>query len=70
MQGGGYQFFAGTDGSKAYVTGDFSQEGLTTKIDDLDDASLAGIVEFRQFYANHGRKGACSRAAFTTSTHQ
>ena len=55
MDGGGYHFFSGIDGSKAYVTGDFSKDGLTTDIEDLDDSSLSGIYDFREFYNKHGK---------------
>lgn len=48
--GAGYSFFSGRDASRAYVTGDFSDEGLTDDVSDLDDSSLRGVEDWVTFY--------------------
>lgn len=48
--GGGYSFFAGRDATRAYVSGDFSEEGLVDNIDGLDSTSLLGIDDWLSFY--------------------
>lgn len=40
--GGGYSFFSGRDGTKAFSTGEFNDAGL---IDDISDLSAASLVE-------------------------
>lgn len=42
--------FKGLDATRAYVTGDFSEAGLTDDVDGLDDSSLAGIEDWLSFY--------------------
>ena len=37
--GGGYSFFAAKDGSRAFVTGEFNEEGLTDDVTNLDPES-------------------------------
>ncbi|XP_076816679.1 neuferricin-like [Clavelina lepadiformis] len=49
--GGGYDFFAGRDGTKGFVTGDFSDEGLTDVLDGLDENMFGGFKEWQTFYA-------------------
>jgi len=41
--GGGYNFFAGIDGSAAYVTGEFNETGLTDNVDKLTAEQIGGI---------------------------
>uniref|UniRef100_H2ZQI2 Neuferricin n=1 Tax=Ciona savignyi TaxID=51511 RepID=H2ZQI2_CIOSA len=50
--GGGYHFFAGRDGTKGFVTGDFSDEGLTDDIDGVDTNLFLGFDEWTSFYAS------------------
>ncbi|GBN88596.1 Neuferricin [Araneus ventricosus] len=48
--GGGYGFFAGKDATRAYITGDFSEEGLIDDVSDLDSKSLASLEDWLSFY--------------------
>ncbi|XP_055883380.1 neuferricin-like [Biomphalaria glabrata] len=48
--GGGYEFFAGIDGSKAYVTGQFDKDGLTDDISELSPAEVLGLENWKAFY--------------------
>ncbi len=41
--GGGYSFFSGKDGSRAFVTGQFDQEGLVENVDGLAAADYLGL---------------------------
>ena len=47
---GGYNFFTGIDGSKAFVTGEFNDEGLTDDILDLDPLLIEEIENWSRFY--------------------
>jgi len=49
--GGGYSFFTGTDGTRAFVTGDFTPSGLTDDISDLDDGDYLGVKNWIDFYS-------------------
>nr|CAG4652020.1 EOG090X0A5G [Triops cancriformis] len=48
--GKGYHIFAGTDASRAFVTGDFTPTGLSDDVLDLDDQDFGGLAEWLQFY--------------------
>lgn len=48
--GGGYEFFAGCDASRAFVSGDFSEVGLTDDITDLTPADYIGLDDWIKFY--------------------
>uniref|UniRef100_A0A7E4VNP5 Cytochrome b5 heme-binding domain-containing protein n=1 Tax=Panagrellus redivivus TaxID=6233 RepID=A0A7E4VNP5_PANRE len=48
--GGGYHFFAGKDATRAFVTGDFSEAGLTDDVSDLNEQELLGILDWVRFY--------------------
>nr|XP_002126672.1 neuferricin-like [Ciona intestinalis] len=50
--GGGYHFFAGRDGTKGFVTGDFSDEGLTDDIEGMDSKLMIGFDDWIQFYSS------------------
>lgn len=47
---GGYKFFSGTDGSRAFVTGAFNDTGLTADIESLDVGETMGVFEWTEFY--------------------
>ena len=47
---GGYKFFAGKDGSRAYVTGEFNGEGLTDDLEGLSPLEIGEIEGWTQFY--------------------
>nr|CAG4650342.1 EOG090X0A5G [Sida crystallina] len=49
--GGGYAFFSGIDGSRAFVTGEFTPEGLIDDITGLSDQDYLGLKEWTEFYA-------------------
>lgn len=54
-KGGSYSFFAGTDGTRAFATGDFTPAGLQESFEGLPPASCAAIVKWLQFFQNHKR---------------
>ena len=47
---GGYNFFAGRDGSRAYVTGEFNEEGLTDDLEGLFPLQIGELDNWTQFY--------------------
>lgn len=47
---GGYGFFAGKDASRAYVTGQFDDEGLIDDISGLSNSDYLGLDEWISFY--------------------
>lgn len=49
--GGGYAFFTGIDGSRAFVTGDFTPEGLIDDVTDLKNEDYLGLLQWSEFYA-------------------
>ncbi|XP_003748250.1 neuferricin [Galendromus occidentalis] len=49
-QGGGYAFFAGKDATRAYITGDFTEKGLTDDLDGVSDDMVAGLATWIEFY--------------------
>lgn len=48
--GGAYSFFSGIDGSRAFVTGDFTEEGLTDDIESLMSSQLADLSNWMLYY--------------------
>ncbi|KAK3083540.1 hypothetical protein FSP39_025050 [Pinctada imbricata] len=48
--GGSYHFFTGVDGTRGFITGDFTEAGLTENIDDFDLQQIKGIAEWVEFY--------------------
>ncbi|KAF7627194.1 Cytochrome b5 heme-binding domain-containing protein [Meloidogyne graminicola] len=48
--GGGYNFFAGRDATRSFVTGDFSTEGLSDDVNGLTDEELLSIDNWLEFY--------------------
>lgn len=49
-RGGGYSFFAGVDGSKAFVTGKFVEEDLTDDISELTTSEILSLENWKAFY--------------------
>ncbi|CAL1278584.1 unnamed protein product, partial [Larinioides sclopetarius] len=43
-------YFIGKDATRAYITGDFSEEGLIDDVSDLDSKSLASLEDWLSFY--------------------
>ncbi|XP_077532795.1 neuferricin-like [Haemaphysalis longicornis] len=48
--GGGYAQFAGKDASRAYITGEFTEEGLTDDLTGMSDDSLLSFTQWVDFY--------------------
>ena len=48
--GGSYPFFAGLDGTKAFATGEFNEEGLIDDITELDHDSIRSIADWVNMY--------------------
>jgi len=49
-KGGGYSFFAGIDGTRAYISGKFDDEGLVDDIDGLRPSDFLGLEDWLSFY--------------------
>ena len=47
---GGYNFFSGKDATKAFITGDFTEEGLIENIDDFEPKQCAELNTWIEFY--------------------
>ncbi|TSY98081.1 Neuferricin [Bagarius yarrelli] len=47
---GGYRFFAGRDASRAFVTGDFTDAGLTDDVLDLSPSQIVALYDWLTFY--------------------
>ena len=48
-----YSCFAGNDGSRAYVTGEFSAEGCHDDVADFTGQQMMGVEHWLNFYRNH-----------------
>jgi len=48
--GGGYHHFAGRDASRAFVSGNFTGDGLTDSLQGLSSSEVNSIVDWRKFY--------------------
>ena len=48
--GGGYSFFSGADGSRAFVTGEFNEAGLVDDVTGLSHQDYLGLQEWLEFY--------------------
>ncbi|GMG98871.1 hypothetical protein Nepgr_000711 [Nepenthes gracilis] len=48
--GGAYNHFAGRDASRAFVSGNFTGDGLTDSLHGLSSSEVKSIVEWRDFY--------------------
>ena len=60
---GGYGFFAGRDASRAFVTGDFDEEGLIDDVAGLSNSDYIGLDEWIGLYHKD------YRSFFVRSTH-
>ncbi|XP_026854233.2 neuferricin [Electrophorus electricus] len=47
---GGYRFFSGRDASRAFVTGDFSEAGLSDDVSDLSPSQIVALYDWLTFY--------------------
>ena len=50
VDAGGYSGFAGKDGSRAFVSGNFTKEGLVEEIADMTDQNIFDIWDWLSFY--------------------
>ncbi|KAL8609414.1 hypothetical protein ACOMHN_019903 [Nucella lapillus] len=48
--GGGYEFFSGRDGSRAFVSGDFTEKGLTDDVSGFTTSEALSLQEWETFY--------------------
>ncbi|KAL5017353.1 hypothetical protein ScPMuIL_006942 [Solemya velum] len=48
--GGGYHFFAGKDGSRGFVSGEFTDAGLIEDCSGLSHQDMLGLEEWLEFY--------------------
>ncbi|KAL8494752.1 hypothetical protein ACS0TY_025555 [Phlomoides rotata] len=48
--GGGYSHFSGRDASRAFVSGNFTGEGLTDDLHSLSSTEVKSIIDWRDFY--------------------
>ncbi|WJX32775.1 Membrane-associated progesterone-binding protein 4 [Trifolium repens] len=48
--GGGYNHFAGRDASRAFVSGNFTGDGLTDSLRGLSNTEVKSVVDWRDFY--------------------
>ncbi len=48
--GGGYAFFSGRDGSRAFVTGEFNDKGLVDDVTGLSYGDYLGLQDWLEFY--------------------
>ncbi|XP_017557137.1 neuferricin [Pygocentrus nattereri] len=47
---GGYRFFTGRDASRAFVTGEFTEAGLSDDVSDLSPSQIAALYDWLTFY--------------------
>ncbi|KAK7483949.1 hypothetical protein BaRGS_00024833 [Batillaria attramentaria] len=52
--GGGYSFFSGRDGSRAFVSGEFNEKGLTDDVTGLSDSDILALEDWKNFYERCG----------------
>ncbi|XP_013392353.1 neuferricin-like [Lingula anatina] len=48
--GGGYHFFVGKDGTRAFVTGEFTSTGLIDDVTGLEHKDMLGLTDWVKFY--------------------
>lgn len=48
--GGSYSFFAGCDGTRAFVTGEFNEKGLVDDVTEFDSSRLLDLLTWVEFY--------------------
>uniref|UniRef100_A0A5B7BKU3 Cytochrome b5 heme-binding domain-containing protein n=1 Tax=Davidia involucrata TaxID=16924 RepID=A0A5B7BKU3_DAVIN len=48
--GGGYNHFVGRDASRAFISGNFTGDGLTDSLRGLSSTEVKSVVEWRDFY--------------------
>ncbi|XP_073000421.1 membrane-associated progesterone-binding protein 4 [Typha latifolia] len=53
--GGGYHHFSGRDASRAFISGNFSGNGLTDSLHGLSSTEVNSVVDWRKFYRERYR---------------
>ncbi|NP_001096144.1 neuferricin precursor [Danio rerio] len=48
--GGGYHFFTGKDASRAFITGDFTEAGLSNDVSDFSESQIVALYDWLSFY--------------------
>ncbi len=48
--GGGYEFFAGCDATRAFITGEFNKEGLGDDVEDFSPRQMMEVNTWVEFY--------------------
>ncbi|XP_055055398.1 neuferricin [Misgurnus anguillicaudatus] len=48
--GGSYHFFTGRDASRAFITGDFTETGLSSDVSDFADSQIVALYDWLAFY--------------------
>lgn len=48
--GGGYNFFTGKDASRAFITGDFTEAGLSNDVSDFSESQIVALYDWLSFY--------------------
>lgn len=48
--GGGYSFFSAKDGTRGFITGDFTEEGLIDDLDEITSAQASEVKDWVDFY--------------------
>ncbi|CEF65327.1 Neuferricin [Strongyloides ratti] len=66
--GGAYHSLAGKDATRAFVTGDFSEEGLVDNLDGLNDQDLLSIYDWIKFYEKEYKLVGYLQGTYYTST--
>lgn len=65
-EGGGYSFFSGRDASRAFVSGQFDEEGLVEEVAGLAGSDYLGLEEWQAFYeSDYTRVGLLEGAYYT-----
>ncbi|CAM9540360.1 unnamed protein product [Ectocarpus sp. 12 AP-2014] len=52
-KGGAYESFTGKDASRSFVSGNFTEAGLTDDLSGLEPSKCLGIKDWHEFYQNH-----------------
>jgi len=66
--GGGYAFFSARDGSRAFVTGQFDEEGLIEDTTGLPLQDYLGLKEWEEFYESDYTRVGVLEGAYYTAT--
>ncbi|TRY99309.1 hypothetical protein DNTS_003997 [Danionella cerebrum] len=48
--GGSYHFFTGKDASRAFITGEFTEAGLSSDVSDFSESQIVALYDWLSFY--------------------